>query len=286
MPHPRASLERSRAPLFTAGSLCDSFVDVLTEDDDTARAGAESIDWTEQDVVFLHWRLLQEVEALSDPETPLEAKLDTLRWVFTEREKDSRPFSFVNCLRVVGCSPLSPIAYCGLDPRPHPPRREALAGSHADALPRVGARSRRPQPGVGRAATRPQSAVDQPTGPRGRPAGRSVRLSPSPEPFPAAAAARRPPHQGTHHVPLPSRGRRAGRSRIARTRRPPGRHRLAFAALALRRPSPARRHAGPLRSRHAHRCPYRACRGTAAARARAGGSRVPRQGERDRAAPS
>ena len=32
----------------------------------------------------------------------------------TEREKDSLPFSFVNCLRVVGCSPLSPIAYCGL----------------------------------------------------------------------------------------------------------------------------------------------------------------------------
>lgn len=114
MPHPRASLERSRAPLFTAGSLCDSFVDVLTEDDDTARAGAESIDWTEQDVVFLHWRLLQEVEALSDPETPLEAKLDTLRWVFTERDKDLRPFSFVSCLRVVGCSPLSPLPYCGL----------------------------------------------------------------------------------------------------------------------------------------------------------------------------
>ena len=114
MPHPRASLERSRAPLFTAGTYRDSFDDVPTEDDDTAQGGAEAIDWTEQDVVFLHWRLLQEVEALSDPETPLEAKLDTLRWVFTEREKDSRPFSFVNCLRVVGCSPLSPIPYCGL----------------------------------------------------------------------------------------------------------------------------------------------------------------------------
>jgi len=34
--------------------------------------------------------------------------------VFTEREKEQQPFSFVNCLRVVGCSPLSPIAYCGL----------------------------------------------------------------------------------------------------------------------------------------------------------------------------
>jgi len=71
------------------------------------------IEWSEHEVVLLHWRLLQEIEALADPDTPLEAKFDTLRWVFTEREKDVLPFSFVNCLRVVGCSPLSPIAYCG-----------------------------------------------------------------------------------------------------------------------------------------------------------------------------
>ncbi|MDZ7855916.1 hypothetical protein [Sphaerotilus sp.] len=72
------------------------------------------VDWTEEDVVYLHWRLLQDVSSLSDPDTPLEDKLDTLRWVFTEREKDGRPFSFTSCLRVVGCSPLSPIPYCGL----------------------------------------------------------------------------------------------------------------------------------------------------------------------------
>lgn len=77
--------------------------------------GDESpVEWTEEDIVFLHWRLLQEVSDLSDPETPLETKLDTLRWVFTDRSKDRQPFSFVSCLRVVGCSPLSPIAYCGL----------------------------------------------------------------------------------------------------------------------------------------------------------------------------
>jgi hypothetical protein len=70
--------------------------------------------WSEEDIVFLHWRLLQEIKQLSDPATPLEDKFDTLRWVFTEREKEQQPFSFVNCLRVVGCSPLSPIAYCGL----------------------------------------------------------------------------------------------------------------------------------------------------------------------------
>jgi len=72
------------------------------------------VDWTEEDVVYLHWRLLQDVSSLSDPDTPLEDKLDTLRWVFTEREKDGCPFSFTSCLRVVGCSPLSPIPYCGL----------------------------------------------------------------------------------------------------------------------------------------------------------------------------
>ena len=71
------------------------------------------IEWNEEDIVFLHWRLLQEVGHLADAATPLEEKFDTLRWVFTERDKDGLPFSFVSCLRVVGCSPLSPIAYCG-----------------------------------------------------------------------------------------------------------------------------------------------------------------------------
>lgn len=82
--------------------------------DDTSLDDDTPIDWTEEDVVFLHWRLLQEVNRLADPATPLEEKFDTLRWVFTERSKDGQPFSFVSCLRVVGCSPMSPIAYCGL----------------------------------------------------------------------------------------------------------------------------------------------------------------------------
>ena len=75
--------------------------------------GLEPIDWTEEEIVFLHWRLLKDVQHLADPATPLDEKLSTLRWIFTEADKDARPFSFVNCLRVVGCSPLSPIAYCG-----------------------------------------------------------------------------------------------------------------------------------------------------------------------------
>ncbi|EER62124.1 conserved hypothetical protein [Acidovorax delafieldii 2AN] len=74
----------------------------------------QPIEWSEEDVVLLHWRLLKEIGRLADPETPLEEKFDTLRWVFTERDKDLRPFSFVSCLRVVACSPLSPLPYCGL----------------------------------------------------------------------------------------------------------------------------------------------------------------------------
>ncbi len=69
--------------------------------------------WSEEEIVFLHWRLLQEIVHLADPEQPLDEKFDTLSWIFTERDKDTQPFSFVQCLHVVGCSPLSPAPYCG-----------------------------------------------------------------------------------------------------------------------------------------------------------------------------
>lgn len=84
-----------------------STIERLLDDEDAP------IDWSEEDIVFLHWRLLKEISHLADPATPLEEKFDTLRWVFSERKKDGLPFSFANCLHVVGCSPLSPIAYCG-----------------------------------------------------------------------------------------------------------------------------------------------------------------------------
>lgn len=74
---------------------------------------AAAVEWSEEDVVLLHWRLLRELAALSDPATPLEEKIDVLRWVFTDSECDQRPFSFVNCLRVVGGSRLSPTPYFG-----------------------------------------------------------------------------------------------------------------------------------------------------------------------------
>jgi len=73
----------------------------------------EAPEWTEEDVVQLHWRLLLELRRLPDPETPLEEKLDTLAWALTDPMLDGRPFSFASCLRVVGTSPLSPTAYFG-----------------------------------------------------------------------------------------------------------------------------------------------------------------------------
>ena len=114
MSQAKASLDASCVPPVPAGMPVESlFGNTDGDADDAPENDGAAIEWTEQDVVLLHWRLLQEIAALSDPATPLEEKLDTLRWVFTEREKDGAPFSFVNCLRVVGCSPLSPIAYCG-----------------------------------------------------------------------------------------------------------------------------------------------------------------------------
>lgn len=89
----------------------------LIEAPDWSVFDSDSVDqdreWTEEEIVFLHWRLLQEIQLLADPEASLQEKISTLRWVFTEPEKDHRPFSFASCLRVVGCSPLSPITYCG-----------------------------------------------------------------------------------------------------------------------------------------------------------------------------
>jgi hypothetical protein len=74
---------------------------------------AVSVDWSEEDVVHLHWRLLQALRDLCDPRAPLEEKFEALRWVFTEPERDAAPFSFTSCVRVVGCSPLSPTPFFG-----------------------------------------------------------------------------------------------------------------------------------------------------------------------------
>jgi hypothetical protein len=98
---PNASTSSKKAGVISNSAALDALDDEAADE------------WSEEDVVFLHWRLLQEIGDLCNPETPLEEKLDTLRWIFTDRDKESRPFSFVSCLKVVGCSPLSPLPYIG-----------------------------------------------------------------------------------------------------------------------------------------------------------------------------
>jgi hypothetical protein len=71
------------------------------------------VDFTEEDVVYLHWKLLEHVRTLADAEAPLAEQFDILRWVFTDAKKASAPFSFENCVRVVANSPLSPLPYIG-----------------------------------------------------------------------------------------------------------------------------------------------------------------------------
>lgn len=84
----------------------------------TTLTETEDSSWTEEEIVHLHWRLLMEIRSLPNPLTPLEEKIDTLRWVFAESDKRSKPFSFESCLRVVGCSPLSHLPFFGLvDPQ-------------------------------------------------------------------------------------------------------------------------------------------------------------------------
>ena len=89
-------------------------VGACIEASDAPDAANDVPEWTEEDVVHLHWRLLLELRRLPDPETPLEEKLDTLAWALTDSDLDGRPFSFANCLRVVGTSPMSPTPYFGL----------------------------------------------------------------------------------------------------------------------------------------------------------------------------
>ena len=107
---------------------------------------------------LLHWRLLREVSHLADPATPLEESSTPCAGC-SANAKDGLPFSFVSCLRVVGCSPLSPIAYCGLvDAEGRcataSAQPEGLVRCHARALPRLGVRRRRPQPRMGRGPAR------------------------------------------------------------------------------------------------------------------------------------
>lgn len=79
---------------------------LLSEDD-------EAGDWSEEDVVYLHWRMLEELRRLQDPETPLALKIELLSWIFAEGKRTEQPFSFERCVRTVSLSPHSPTPFFG-----------------------------------------------------------------------------------------------------------------------------------------------------------------------------
>jgi hypothetical protein len=71
------------------------------------------IEFSEEELVALHWWLLRKVSLLSDPRAPLDEKFELVRWVFTDPVRDTQPFSFVNCMKVVSGSPLSQLPFIG-----------------------------------------------------------------------------------------------------------------------------------------------------------------------------
>ena len=73
----------------------------------------DAIEFSEEELVALHWWLLRKVSLLSDPRTPLDEKFELVRWVFTDPVRDTQPFSFVNCMKVVSGSPLSQLPFIG-----------------------------------------------------------------------------------------------------------------------------------------------------------------------------
>lgn len=101
-------LQRSMPWVADAANDPQTLLQQLQDVDDAGLA-----EWTEEDVVRLHCLMLADLRDLADPRTPLAEKLDTLRWIYTDPDKDRQPFSFANCLFVAGCSPLSIFQYFG-----------------------------------------------------------------------------------------------------------------------------------------------------------------------------
>ena len=64
-----------------------------------AESAEEKIAWTQEEVVMLHGILFDTcVERLNDPATPLDEVVDCLRWIFSDRSKETQAFSFSNTM--------------------------------------------------------------------------------------------------------------------------------------------------------------------------------------------
>lgn len=57
--------------------------------------------WSTEEIVGLHFILLDDLRRLADPATPLEERFELLEWVFTERALEAEPFSFRTCVRLL-----------------------------------------------------------------------------------------------------------------------------------------------------------------------------------------
>ena len=56
--------------------------------------------WSTEEIVGLHFILLDDLRRLAEPETPLEERFELLEWVFTDRAREVEPFSFGMCVRL------------------------------------------------------------------------------------------------------------------------------------------------------------------------------------------
>jgi hypothetical protein len=63
--------------------------------------------WSTEEIVGLHFVLLDDLRRLADAATPLEERFELLEWVFTDRAREDEPFSFGMCVRLYGrtCDP-------------------------------------------------------------------------------------------------------------------------------------------------------------------------------------
>lgn len=56
--------------------------------------------WSTEEIVGLHFILLDDLRRLAEPETPLEERFELIEWIFTERTLEAMPFSFRTCVRL------------------------------------------------------------------------------------------------------------------------------------------------------------------------------------------
>jgi hypothetical protein len=103
------ALQGAAVPSVQAAQLAFSLgTDVGQGNPPVARESAPGYaGWSTEEIVGLHFILLDDLRRLADPATPLEERFELLEWVFAERAHEGKPFSFGTCVRLYGrtCDP-------------------------------------------------------------------------------------------------------------------------------------------------------------------------------------